>query len=1647
MSTHAPSDAIIVSDANLLFTGDFKRSGVDLILSAQDRELVLHDYFKGEKRAPLASPDGAHLTGDIVNALTGYTQYAQAGGGPAVALVIGHVTKLNGNATAIRNGVSIILNQGDTVNKGDVVQSGSDSTLGITFIDGTVFGLASNAKMVLNEMVYDPNGSDNKSLLSLVQGTISFVAGATAKKGDMKVDTPVATMGIRGTAVLVEIDFEVPGQGTAPPAKFQVLVEPDGTTGSYILFDKTTLTPIATVNRAGTQTIINGQGGVSVQSSVQLSPDAQKIITDVFSLKFSDLNNPNTKLTTNFTDSIVPETFFIKTAANEFIPVSIQLVNAPSGPPPAPPPSPVDRLVHIPGPPQADAQSGAVAEQIDLTASPTLTSVSGIVNYVDVNVGDTPSVSAQFSSFTYTNAQQSDVTATLTAEQLAAITAVEVPLNVVQDPNGKNIGAATWTYTVADGAFDFLAEGETLTLTYMARVDNNYAPNNETAFVPFTIVITGTNDKPTITASGGEITERIGTGNAEIDTVTGTVTFTDPDLTDRPVVTAGISTTDPFRYYDAEGNDVTETLTPQQLAAIQAVQVPLTVVQGAGNSHNGTATWTYSIADSAFDFIAEGETLNLNYVAQVDDGHGGVISTQITVSIRGGDVVVVGTNDVPTIDATSDAFAELSNKTGSDALHTASGTITFTDVDLTDRPVASAAFTSFTFEPAVNNVANALTEAQLAAIAAVQAPLTVTQAAGNANDGSASWSYSVPDSAFDFLAEGEVLTLTYTATVDDAHGGVVATPFTITVTGSNDAVEITGGEHTAAITEIAGAHGSDQADTASGSINFADVDLTDTHEVTVTGVTASGVMTGLADHDTRFDWLTLGNLVDSTDGVPGSQAWTFSAPDHYFDYLADGETVTLTYTVQVDDHHGGFTSQDVVITVTGTNDAPTVDASNGVIAEMAGTGNSALDHAGGSITFADLDLSDRPTVSASFTGYTYNGANGVAGLSLTAQQLQDLGVALALTPAGGNTNSGSVNWSYDVADSQFDFLADGEVLTLTYTATVDDHHGGLITRPVTVTITGSNDAPTLAAELAGELTDTAANDSFADITGTLDGSDADHGETASLSYAALDGSSAVNTAVAGLYGSLTVNADGTYTYVPNAAAINALQDGSYIDTFTVQTTDVHGAIATAVLTVEVTGANDTPSIVGEVNSPAQVIVVAAPASPHVLAVGMNGNSLGMSTETFDGQTAGSTSNNGAGRGNFHSDALGADFSASGNAGIVSGSSSVTAAPYVGPAPGHQDTTKYLSIGGNATETITFASEKNVFGLYWGSVDSYNTIKFYDGNTLVASYTGADISPLLSNGNQGSFASNGYVEFSGLHSFNKVVLSSSSDAFEIDNISAGYVPSPTLEPVTGTLSVHDADIGDTLTAFVTGNATIEYNGSTTMPGGVDISALLDAGSVTFDSKPSNGGTVVLQWTYDPINANLDFLHAGDVLKINFVAKVSDGHGDTESQPLTVTLIGADGAANASTAEPTGPVPQADSVTLTVADSFDHADSVHFVFDQGGTGPDVDTSGKDVIFATAHDDTLTGGLSADQFVFAPEANPSADTITDFKPGEDHVDLRAFSFVDSSNIGAWLGAHAATSGADTLISLDSGDTITLKNVALASLHASDFIVTPHH
>ena len=72
--------------------------------------------------------------------------------------------------------------------------------------------------MELNEFVYDPKGSSNSTAFNLTKGSFTFLAGAVAKTGNMKIETPVATMGISGTAPHVEIVED----GTV---KFSTLVE------------------------------------------------------------------------------------------------------------------------------------------------------------------------------------------------------------------------------------------------------------------------------------------------------------------------------------------------------------------------------------------------------------------------------------------------------------------------------------------------------------------------------------------------------------------------------------------------------------------------------------------------------------------------------------------------------------------------------------------------------------------------------------------------------------------------------------------------------------------------------------------------------------------------------------------------------------------------------------------------------------------------------------------------------------------------------------------------------------------------------------------------------------------------------------------------------------------------------------------------------------------------------------------------------------------------------------------------------------------------------------------------------------------------------------------------------------------------------
>lgn len=118
---------------------------------------------------------------------------------------IGNVATVTGRASVIRNDKTTPLKVKDDIYLNDVVQTGANSALGITFIDATTFNLKAGTKITIDNYVYEDGGKSNAAIFDVAKGTAAFVAASVAKTGDMKITTPTATLGIRGTTGLVEV--------------------------------------------------------------------------------------------------------------------------------------------------------------------------------------------------------------------------------------------------------------------------------------------------------------------------------------------------------------------------------------------------------------------------------------------------------------------------------------------------------------------------------------------------------------------------------------------------------------------------------------------------------------------------------------------------------------------------------------------------------------------------------------------------------------------------------------------------------------------------------------------------------------------------------------------------------------------------------------------------------------------------------------------------------------------------------------------------------------------------------------------------------------------------------------------------------------------------------------------------------------------------------------------------------------------------------------------------------------------------------------------------------------------------------------------------------------------------------------------------
>ncbi|TPI37514.1 type I secretion protein, partial [Mesorhizobium sp. B2-9-1] len=146
------------------------------------------------------------------------------------------------------------------------------------------------------------------------------------------------------------------------------------------------------------------------------------------------------------------------------------------------------------------------------------------------------------------------------------------------------------------------------------------------------------------------------------------------------------------------------------------------------------------------------------------------------------------------------------------------------------------------------------------------------------------------------LAAGQTFNDTIQYTIKMSNGTLSVGTLSVVITGTNDAVTITGATDTGTVKE-------DGTQTASGQLGFSDVDLSDSHTWSIDGVNGSAY----------------GSIA-----VDQTGKWTYTLDNAAAQSLGAGDHLTETYTVKVDDGHGSTDTRTVTIHIDGTNDAVTI---------------------------------------------------------------------------------------------------------------------------------------------------------------------------------------------------------------------------------------------------------------------------------------------------------------------------------------------------------------------------------------------------------------------------------------------------------------------------------------------------------------------------------------------------------------------------------------------------------------------------------------------------------------------------------------------------------------------------------------------------
>ncbi len=629
------------------------------------------------------------------------------------------------------------------------------------------------------------------------------------------------------------------------------------------------------------------------------------------------------------------------------------------------------------------------------------------------------------------------------------------------------------------------------------------------------------------------------------------------------------------------------------------------------------------------------------------------------------------------------------------------------------------------------------------------------------------------------------------------------------------------GDSTGSVTEVVDKHPDENNITheTAGTLTFGDADPGDSHTVTATPKGGG----------------YLGNFTHTVDPVTGEIDWKFAVDDADLDHLKEGETITQTYTFTVDDGHGGITTKDVTVTIVGRNDGPVAIDDGKATFLNTPVSDNVLDN--------DHDVdSDTLTV----TEFTIEGMLGTFDADGSPVTITDGGTTVGtieLNADGSYTFTPAENWQGDVPVIHYN---------------ISDGQGGTDTADLVITV--SNDNPLLAPDF-NQVTEDDPDQAGHDDTNlatsivagnVLDNDSDEHGDPLTVVGVAkgdtntnLEDNTTVATGILGDYGTVTINADGTYEYALDNtnSAVQALSTGDILtEVFTYTASDGQGGVKNTTLTITIDGVNDAPVVVPDTNNVTEDTVLSA-----------GGNVLDNDSDAENQPLT-----------------------------------------VVGVAAGTQpdNLTDPTTVGNTVTGTYgTVTINANGTYSYDLTNDDPRVQALAQGETLTDTFTYT-----ASDGNGGIKHTTLTITINGVNDAPEIqILDGDANTGAVTEADDGLV-------VSDTLSLYDIDTTDTVSIAKVPNQTVGVGGTYTdpLPAGLDNDALLDMFSIT---GSENSGTEQLAqngatWTFNSGTETFDFLAAGETLTLSYTVQATDDSGAANNtsaeETITITITGTNDA---------------------------------------------------------------------------------------------------------------------------------------------------------